>query len=115
MSLHTTFRVGGPAELYLRPRDQKELLELTVLLADYSAEELPRFYLGGGANIVVSDDGMENLVVEGIHFVAALPASRCPELLAIPWAELWRSLFTVVRPVWVNRFLTKWMPIWPKR
>ncbi len=64
MSLHTTFRVGGPAELYLRPRDQKELLELTVLLADYSAEELPRFYLGGGANIVVSDDGMEGAVID---------------------------------------------------
>ncbi|MCG2795711.1 MAG: hypothetical protein L6427_07615, partial [Actinomycetia bacterium] len=32
----------------------------------------------------VSDDAMENLVVGGIHFVAALTASRFPELMATP-------------------------------
>lgn len=55
------------------------------LLARYRA-------LGGeseGATLVmdkgnVSDDAMEELVVGGAHFVAALPASRLPELLATP-------------------------------
>lgn len=36
----------------------------------------------------VSDDAMENLVTQGAHFVAALPANRFPELLAIPHEEL---------------------------
>ncbi|MCG2817573.1 MAG: IS1634 family transposase [Actinomycetia bacterium] len=35
----------------------------------------------------VSDDAMENLVVDGIHFVAALTASRFPELMATPQSE----------------------------
>jgi len=54
------------------------------LLARYRA-------LGGEASATlvmdkgnVSDDAMEELVVGGAHFVAALPASRLPELLATP-------------------------------
>jgi len=35
----------------------------------------------------VSDDAMENLVVGDIHFVAALTASRFPELMATPQSE----------------------------
>jgi UDP-N-acetylmuramate dehydrogenase len=64
MSLHTSFRVGGPAELYLKPRDEKDLLELTVLLTGYSDDELPRFHLGGGANIVVADEGIDGAVID---------------------------------------------------
>jgi len=36
----------------------------------------------------VSDDAMEQLVVTNTHFVAALAANRCPELLATPQERL---------------------------
>ena len=35
----------------------------------------------------VSDDAMENLIARKAHFAGALPASRFPELLAVPDAE----------------------------
>lgn len=35
----------------------------------------------------VSDDAMENLVARKAHFAGALPASRFPELLAVPQSE----------------------------
>jgi len=61
MSLHTTFRVGGPADVYVRPRNVAELREV---LLEAKAEELPVFVLGGGANILVSDRGIRGITVD---------------------------------------------------
>jgi transposase len=36
----------------------------------------------------VCDDAMEDLAVSGAHFVAALPANRCGDLLATPYEKL---------------------------
>jgi UDP-N-acetylmuramate dehydrogenase len=61
MSRHTSFRIGGPADLYVRPRQEKDLIALLRLM---KASELPVFILGGGANILVSDRGIRGIVVD---------------------------------------------------
>jgi UDP-N-acetylmuramate dehydrogenase len=61
MSRHTTFRIGGPAELFVQPADAAELPALFALLR---GEGVPCFPLGGGANILVADRGIRGAVVD---------------------------------------------------
>jgi UDP-N-acetylmuramate dehydrogenase len=56
----TAIRIGGPADLLLRPRDPGALAEALRFAA---AEGIPVFVLGGGANVLVSDLGVRGLVV----------------------------------------------------
>ncbi len=58
---HTTFKIGGPADLYIIPRSLKALS--STLAALKSAQTHP-FLLGGGANILVSDSGIRGAVVD---------------------------------------------------
>jgi UDP-N-acetylmuramate dehydrogenase len=61
MCRHTTFRIGGPADLFLQPEDPEELPGLLRLL---DREGLPRFLLGAGANILVADRGIRGAVID---------------------------------------------------
>lgn len=61
MALHTTFRIGGPADLYLRPRTIPALAEVMTVLAD---EKVPWVLLGGGANVLVGDRGIRGAVID---------------------------------------------------
>lgn len=74
MSRHTSFEVGGPADIYAEPRSVEEL---SALVAEARRLELPLFPLGGGANILVSDAGIRGLVVDmrGFDELSELPAT----------------------------------------
>jgi len=57
----TTFRVGGPARYFCVVTNEAELVEAV----DFSpAHAIPFFILGGGSNIVVSDEGFDGLVIK---------------------------------------------------
>jgi len=66
---HTTFRIGGPADFYFAARTADQLVA-----ALKTAHELgvPVFLLGGGSNLLVSDDGFRGLVlrnaIEDVEF-----------------------------------------------
>jgi len=64
MSLHTTFKVGGTADCYLRPKGDGFPFFCASLLSRIKEEGLPFFILGGGANIVVSDRGIRGIVID---------------------------------------------------
>jgi len=57
---HTTFRIGGPADFYYPARTPEAL---TTALKTATDLELPVFLLGGGSNLLVSDEGFRGLVV----------------------------------------------------
>jgi UDP-N-acetylmuramate dehydrogenase len=61
MAEHTSFRIGGPADLYAAPRTREELDRLLSLCREESA---PLFLLGGGTNILVADRGVRGVVVD---------------------------------------------------
>lgn len=61
MSRHTSFRIGGPADLFLQPQD---LAELPALFALLNREGIPTFILGAGANILVADRGIRGAVLD---------------------------------------------------
>ena len=56
----TTFKVGGPADLYVEPRASDELLSCLRLA---SARQTPVTLLGGGSNVLVADAGVRGLVL----------------------------------------------------
>lgn len=61
MAAHSSFHMGGPADLYVLPRDAAEAAEI---LRMCRRESVPVFLLGGGTNILVSDRGIRGAVVD---------------------------------------------------
>ena len=60
LAKHTSFRIGGPAELMVFPSNRDELQ--TALRCAAEAGEKPRI-LGAGTNILAPDEGVRGLVV----------------------------------------------------
>jgi UDP-N-acetylmuramate dehydrogenase len=61
MRAHTSFHIGGPAELYATPRNVGELARICSACKE---ESIPFFLLGGGSNILVSDKGIRGMVID---------------------------------------------------
>ncbi len=61
MSRHTSFRIGGPADLLARPQSEQEL---AVLLAKAAANAVPVTLVGNGSNLLVRDKGIRGLVIK---------------------------------------------------
>jgi UDP-N-acetylmuramate dehydrogenase len=70
----TTIRVGGPADLLVRPADPDALAELLRAVRELG---VPLTILGGGANTLVADRGVRGVVLR-------LPADLVPEDPARP-------------------------------
>lgn len=60
MAGHTTFRVGGPARRMARPSTVEEMAALLTLA---EREKWPVLLLGNGSNLLVSDQGVDTLVI----------------------------------------------------
>ena len=60
LSLHTWYRIGGPADFFVYPRSVEEL----VTLSHYcKTHEIQTDMLGEGANVLVSDAGYRGVIV----------------------------------------------------
>ncbi|MES9855848.1 MAG: UDP-N-acetylmuramate dehydrogenase [Sedimenticola sp.] len=59
LSLHTSWRVGGPARRFYRPADSSDLL---LFLTTLDLDE-PLFWLGLGSNLLVRDGGFAGTVI----------------------------------------------------
>ena len=60
LAKHTSFRIGGPAELMVFPHNREELA--AVLRIAQELEIKPRI-LGGGTNVLAPDEGVRGLVI----------------------------------------------------
>jgi UDP-N-acetylmuramate dehydrogenase len=59
MSRHTSWHVGGPAEVYFNPRDRTDLASFLKSLAD----DVPVHWVGLGSNLLVRDGGLRGVVI----------------------------------------------------
>ena len=75
MAGHTTFKVGGPARRMARP---SSLEEMAALLNLAEKEKWPVLLLGNGSNLLVSDQGVDALVIHtgGMDAVELLEGGR---------------------------------------
>ena len=60
MAEHTTFRIGGPAEIWLVPESVEQLQETVTFLKQ---EGIRMQILGNGSNVLVSDEGVRGAVI----------------------------------------------------
>ena len=60
LSAHTTMKVGGAAALFIEPADTSSAAAVFGLCR---TQGIPVFTLGGGSNLVVSDEGFDGAVV----------------------------------------------------
>ncbi len=61
MKRHTTFRIGGPAEVFCMPESFNEIRRVLEICKE---EKLPYFILGNGSNLLVSDKGYRGVVIQ---------------------------------------------------
>lgn len=60
MARHTSFRTGGPAEVFLSPQTERELVDS---VADLRKKRVPFQVIGKGTNLLVSDEGVRGVVI----------------------------------------------------
>lgn len=61
MKNHTTFKIGGVADILALPETQDEIISL---LRYAKEENVPCFVMGNGSNLLVSDKGIRGLVIK---------------------------------------------------
>ena len=61
MSKHTSFKIGGPADIYVRANN---LEELKYIIEIANRERIPTTVIGNGSNLLVKDSGIRGIVVK---------------------------------------------------
>ncbi len=92
LSKHTTFKIGGPADVYVEPRTTAELTDAVRLADDHGVAIT---IIGGGSNLLILDSGVRGMILRlkgEFEEIAARPGSlldsgagvKLPKLIA--WA-----------------------------
>jgi UDP-N-acetylmuramate dehydrogenase len=68
LSRHTSWHVGGPADIFFMPRDRHDLVAFLKILPP----AVPLLWLGLGSNLLVRDGGVRGVVVSTRDALAAL-------------------------------------------
>ena len=72
LAAHCTFKIGGPAQLFVMPENEQQLCSAVALCK----EQAVRYYLlGNGSNILFADEGFSGVVID----VSALDAEIAVE------------------------------------
>ena len=75
MSIHTTWRIGGPADVVVRTPEADDL----IAVARWAKEQrLPLTVIGGGSNLLVADRGIRGAVA-----LARVPGARSEKLVSV--------------------------------
>ncbi|MBU1131823.1 UDP-N-acetylmuramate dehydrogenase [Patescibacteria group bacterium] len=61
MKNHTTFKIGGPAKFFVAVNNKQDLFKCLTAVRE---ENIPYFILGWGSNVLVSDKGLDGLVIK---------------------------------------------------
>ena len=61
LSAHCTFRIGGPADLFVMPRDEDQLCQAVQFCKQ---AEIRYYLLGNGSNILFADEGFRGAVID---------------------------------------------------
>jgi len=67
MSRHTSFKVGGNAQIFLEPKDEKALQSLLKFI---NAEKINYYIIGNGSNMLVSDKGYKGIIISMLKFTS---------------------------------------------
>jgi UDP-N-acetylmuramate dehydrogenase len=82
LARYTTYRLGGPAALYVEPATAADLQTLGTLLRQADSERPPVLILGRGSNLVISDQGFPGVVIRMGTAFASLKSGGPTALVA---------------------------------
>lgn len=91
LSRHTSFRIGGPADVWLDVNDAAEVSRAQALAA---AADLPVWIVGGGTNLLIADRGVRGVVVHlgrafgTIEWEEGAAGTRARAGAAVPFKKL---------------------------
>ena len=107
---HTTFGVGGPADVFVTARDANQLAQIVRAARE---AEVSMFVLGSGSNILIGDGGVRGVVIDnqakavrveplridgdGAVAIPAAFAREDPAALRVIWAESGTSFAALAR------------------
>ena len=74
MSRHTSFRIGGPADLFVMPASGEELAETLKICREH---ETPYYIIGNGTNLLVSDEGWHGVVIQIGKQMSRVTVDQC--------------------------------------
>ena len=74
MAKHTSFRIGGPADLMAMPQSEQELQQL---LQRAGEAKVPVTLIGNGSNLLVRDKGIRGLVIKLGNMLNDVVADGC--------------------------------------
>lgn len=60
MKRHTTFRIGGPAQIFAAPRTEDQLIRSIKLCRERG---IPWYVIGNGSNLLVDDQGVRGVIL----------------------------------------------------
>lgn len=61
MKKHISFRVGGPADILVKPKTEEQLKDIIKLVKN---ENIPYMIIGNGSNLLVKDGGIRGVVIK---------------------------------------------------
>ena len=61
MAEHTSFKIGGPADVFVKPRNIEGLVNIVNTCAE---KGIPLFVMGNGTNLLVRDKGIKGVVMQ---------------------------------------------------
>ena len=67
MSRHTSFKVGGNAQIFVEPRDEEALQRLLKFI---NVEKINYYIIGNGSNMLVSDKGYKGIIISMLKFTS---------------------------------------------
>src|SRR2546425_4949870 len=82
---HTSLRIGGPADFFLRVANEGDLAGAIIVARQH---ELPVFVLGGGTNLLVADEGIRGVVLENAWSDATVDGATIDAASGTPLAHV---------------------------
>lgn len=79
LRFHTTYRIGGEADYYIRPHTVEDLKAVIRVLDDNG---IPYFVLGRGSNVLIADRPYEGAVIDLLHTLDSFEFSSDGQLTA---------------------------------
>ncbi len=61
MEKHTSFKIGGPADIFVSPNTVEQIIHVVNICKE---NNVPFYVIGNGSNLLVSDKGIRGVVIE---------------------------------------------------
>jgi UDP-N-acetylmuramate dehydrogenase len=94
LSKHTTWKIGGPADVFVVPA---ELGQLQLLMEVCRDRNLPWYVIGRGSNLLVRDGGMRGVVIKMGDNFSAISVTDDHRLIALAGRSYVSAANTAIR------------------